>query len=72
MAAPGANGGAGSASVTMVKSPESHRGSTQNGVMTYDWGTYTASFTVERPFSDRTPPVATKSASPQPELKPRD
>lgn len=56
--------------VTMVKSPESHRGSTQNGVMTHDWGTYTASYTVERPFSDRSPPLATKPALPQPDLKP--
>ena len=33
--------------VTMVKSPESHRGSVQNGVTSYNWGTYSASYTVE-------------------------
>lgn len=37
--------------VTMVKSPESHHGTTQNGVTSHNWGTYSASYTVERASS---------------------
>ena len=42
--------------VTMHKSPDAHRGSTQNGVTTSNWGSFSASYTVERPFTDRNPP----------------
>lgn len=52
--------------VTMHKSPETHLGSTQNGVTSSNWGFYNASYTVERPFSDRTPPLSTKPTSPTP------
>lgn len=52
--------------VTMYKSPDAHRGSTQNGVTSSNWGSYTASYSVERPFSDRTPPLSTKPTTPTP------
>ena len=52
--------------VTIYKSPDAHRGSTQNGVTTFNWGAYTASYTVESAFSERTPPLSTTPTSLQP------
>lgn len=50
--------------VTILKSADPHRGSTQNGVTTSNWGPYSASFTVERPKPDDVPPLMSKPASP--------
>jgi hypothetical protein len=50
--------------VTIVKSPESHRGSTANGVASANWGSYTASYTVESPFHNSTPALQSKPTTP--------
>jgi hypothetical protein len=50
--------------VTMVKSPESHRGSTTNGVTSANWGSYTASYMVESPFHNPTPTLQIKPTMP--------
>jgi hypothetical protein len=49
--------------VTMVKSPEAHRGSTQNGVTTSNWGPYSASYTVESAIPN-VPTLKDKPAQP--------
>ncbi|HEY4263361.1 MAG TPA: LCCL domain-containing protein [Schlesneria sp.] len=50
--------------VTMIKSPDTHRGSTANGVSSSNWGNYGTSYTVERPNFDSMPPLRTKPATP--------
>lgn len=50
--------------VTIIKSPETHRGSTANGVASSNWGSYTASYTVESPFHSAAPTAPTKPATP--------
>jgi len=50
--------------VTMVKSPENHHGSTQNGVTTSNWGSFSASYTVERPGREMVPTLKTTPATP--------
>lgn len=50
--------------VTIVKSPENHMGSTQHGVTSSTWGSYSASYTVERPGRDALPALKTKPATP--------
>lgn len=52
--------------VTMVKSPESHTGSTSNGVTSANWGSFSASYTVERAITDRAPTLSTKPSAPKP------
>jgi len=45
--------------VTMINSPEMHRGSTHHGVTSYDYGPYAGSYTVELPRpTDQTPPAS--------------
>lgn len=46
--------------VTLLKNPNAHQGSTQNGVTSSGWGSYSASYTVERPKPDDVPPLLTK------------
>ncbi|MDB5348077.1 MAG: hypothetical protein JWP89_6454 [Schlesneria sp.] len=50
--------------VTLIKSPDTHRGSTANGVSSSNWGNYGTSYTVERPNFDSMPPLRTKPATP--------
>lgn len=50
--------------VTIIKSPEPHRGSTANGATSSNWGSYTASYTVESPFHNVAPTL--KSSPPSP------
>jgi hypothetical protein len=50
--------------VTIIKSPETHRGSTANGVASANWGSYTASYTVETPFHNPTPTLQSKPTTP--------
>lgn len=57
------NGQRGIVKVTMLKSTDAHRGTTQNGVTTSNWGPYSASFTVERPKPDDAPPLMSKPAA---------
>ena len=57
------NGQRGIVKVTMLKSSDAHRGTTQNDVTTSNWGPYLASFTVERPKPDEVPPLLSKPAS---------
>lgn len=52
-------GKSGIVKVTMVKSPDSHRGSTQNGVTSSNWGNYSASYTVEPAYQDGLPALKT-------------
>jgi hypothetical protein len=50
--------------VTILKSPETHRGSTANGVASSNWGSYTASYTVESPFHKAAPALKSSPTSP--------
>ena len=50
--------------VTMIKSPDTHRGSTTNGVTSANWGSYTASYSVESPFHNSTPTLQSKPTTP--------
>lgn len=50
--------------VTMVPSLESHMGSTQHGVTSANWGSYAASYTVERADRDRLPTLKSKAVTP--------
>lgn len=50
--------------VTIIKSPETHRGSTANGVASSNWGSYTASYTVESPYHNVAPALKSSPASP--------
>ena len=52
-------GKSGIVKVTMVKSPDAHRGSTQHGVTSSNWGNYSASYTVEPAYRDSVPALKT-------------
>lgn len=52
--------------VTILKSPESHQGSTAHGVTSSSWGSFSSSYTVEHPNIDAIPALRTKVSTLEP------